>query len=241
MDPGRLQVPIDIGAGPAVVLLHGYAMRPQTYAATAELLARGCRVVVPDLFAVRTPWRYERMVELLGATLDDMGIHRASMIGHSFGGGIQLGYAAAHPERVEELVFSDTLAVSAEWGLADEAVRHPFRLLRLATTQAASAFALQWLSHPRQLVQAAWWGFTSQRDGDMDAIARLAIPAHVLWANRDSILPRGDGRRFAERLRATFTVAWSEDGRRVDHDWMFQDPKLFVEHLRHLDLHCFTV
>jgi pimeloyl-ACP methyl ester carboxylesterase len=235
---GRLRVPVDLGSGPAIVILHGYGMLPRTYAGTAELLATSCRVVVPDLMAVPAPWRYDDVLDRLLATFDGLHLERVSMIGHSFGGGIELGLAARQPDRVTELVFSDTLAVSAEWGLADEALRHPFGLLRLATTQAAAAFATQWRRHPRQMAEAAWWGFRSRRMGDIDAIASAGIPAHVLWANRDSIIPRSEGRRFAERLHADFVVARSSDGRPVDHDWMFQDPELFVEHLRLLGLRC---
>ena len=72
--------------------------------------------------------------------------------------------------------------------------------------------------------------------GMVEAVADAGIRAHVLWANRDSILPRADGRRFAERLGATFTVAVAPDGRAVDHDWMFEDPDLFVAHLRKLGI-----
>ncbi|HZU78805.1 MAG TPA: alpha/beta hydrolase, partial [Acidimicrobiales bacterium] len=169
-------------------------------------------------------------------TLDALGLERITCIGHSFGGGLEVGFAGDHPERVEELVFSDTLAVSEEWGLADEALRHPLGLLQLATPQAASAFALSWALHPRQMVAAAWWGFRSRRHDHVEAIAEAGIPAHVLWANRDSILSQQDGRQFAKALGASFTVASSAEGRPIDHDWMFQDPELFLEHLDALDL-----
>lgn len=218
------------------MLLQGFGMRPDTYRATADVLASGARVVIPDLFAVRGPWRYRRVLDAFVATLDDLGLDRVSMIGHSFGGGIELGFAASYPERVVELVFSDTLAVSEEWGLADEALRRPWGLVRLATWPAATAFVSQWLAHPRQMLSAAWWGFRSTRYGAISVVAERGIPAHVLWANRDSILPRADGREFAERLGATFTVAHSPDGRPIDHDWMFQNPRLFVAHLQALGL-----
>ena len=236
-----LPVPIDVGSGTAVVLLHGYGMRPITYRGTAELLAEGgagrpCRVIVPNLFSLRGRWSFGRVVNAFTATLDRHGIERATLIGHSFGGGIELGFAASYPKRVEELVFSDTLALSEEWGLADEAVRHPFGLLRLATAPAAFAFATQALFHPSQMAMAAWWGFTSKRTSFIDAVAAAGIPAHVLWANRDSIIPRSDGEEFAACLHATFTVAHASDGRWIDHDWMFQDPQLFVAHLRALRL-----
>jgi pimeloyl-ACP methyl ester carboxylesterase len=218
------------------VLLHGYGMRPFVYRHTADLLAPRCRVLIPDLFSVRGPWEHHRIIGAVATTLDELGLERVSLIGHSFGGGIELGFAARHPARVIELVFSDTLAVAEEWGLADEALRHPWGLLHLVTAPAAAAFASQWITHPRQMVDGAWWGFRSTRDRPIDAVCKAAVPAHVLWASRDSILSRPDGEEFAKRLGATFTVAKSQDGRPVDHDWMFQNPRLFVAHLLELGL-----
>jgi hypothetical protein len=58
----------------------------------------------------------------------------------------------------------------------------------------------------------------------------------VLWVTRDSILPRSDGEQLARRLGAGSTVSRSPDGRAVDHDWMFQNPGLFVAHLEALRL-----
>ena len=232
----KLNVPINAGDGPPVVVLHGFAMRPATYEGLVRLLDKRCRVYVPDLFAVRGRWSFSKVLDAFVATVDALGLDRFSLIGHSFGGGIELAFASRLPERVVELVFSDSLAASREWGLAAEVLRHPVRLLRLATPTAATAFARTCVEHPRQLADAAWWGFTSGRESDSAEIARACLPAHVLWANRDSILSRSDGIRFAEELRATFTVA-SGPGRRVfDHDWMFQQPGDFFAHLEELKL-----
>ena len=179
------------------------------------------------------------MLDSFTATLDHLGLERVSMIGHSFGGAIELGFASRFAQRVVELVFSDTLAVSREWGLAEEALRHPEHLVRLATPKATSAFARNWIEHPRQLFDAAWWAFTSGRDSAAGDVARAGIPAHVLWANRDSVLSRSDGERFARELGASFTVASAPDGRAIDHDWMFQQPRLFFDHLCTLGLTVF--
>lgn len=229
-------MPVDTGSGPPVVLLHGYAMQPATYGRLADILGRRCRVVIPDLFAVPGRWDYDEVVDAVAATVDRLGLDRVTMLAHSFGGGVQLGFASRFPDRVVELVFSDTLGMSHEWGLADEALRHPVRLLRLATPAAAAAFARSWMSHPRQLVAAGWWGFTSRRDGESRAIADAGLPAHVLWANRDSVLSRQDGAEFARSLHASFTIATAPDRRPVDHDWMFQQPAVFARHLDRLDL-----
>jgi len=233
-DP-TLEVPLDVGQGEPLVILHGFGMRPDTYGGLARLLAERCRVLIPDLFALRGRWRYEDVVGALAATLEQRGLERVTLVGHSFGGGIELGYASRHPHRVRELVFSDTLAVAREWRLSTEVARHPTRLLRLATPRASVSFLRCWVDHPRQLADAAWWAFTSARERDSRAVARAGIPAHVLWANRDSVLSRPDGMRFAEELGATFTVAARSDGRPVDHDWMFLRPDLFVTVLDDID------
>jgi pimeloyl-ACP methyl ester carboxylesterase len=236
----QLDVLIDSGSGAPLVLLHGFAMRPATYGRLAELLAARCRVLVPDLFDVPGQWRYAKVVDALTATLDHLGLERISLLGHSFGGAIALGFASQHPDRVTELVCSDSLAASREWSLADEVLQHPVRLVRLATPTATKAFVRTWIDHPRQLVDAAWWGFTSGRETSSEVVARAGIPSHVLWANRDSILSRADGENFAQELNATFTVASAANGQSLDHDWMFQQPDVFFDHLDALGLKVLT-
>ena len=114
----QLDIPIDRGTGPPLVLLHGFAMRPATYGRLADLLASRCRVVVPDLFDVSGRWRYTKVIDSLTAALHHLGLERFSLLGHSFGGGIALGLAQQHPDCVVELVLSDSLAVDREWQLA---------------------------------------------------------------------------------------------------------------------------
>ncbi|MFZ0665659.1 MAG: alpha/beta hydrolase [Acidimicrobiales bacterium] len=232
----KLQVPIDIGDGAPIVVLHGFAMKPATYGRLAKVLAERCRVVIPDLFAIRGKWSYEDVLAGFTSVLDDRGLDRVTLLGHSFGGGIELGFAAKYPERVVELVFSDTLADSREWGLATEALRHPAHIMWLATPQATRAFAANAVEHPRQLIGAGLWAFRSTRALQIQEIARRHIPSHVLWANRDSILSRPDGQNFARDLGADFTLASPTDRKVVDHDWMFEQPDLFVRQLEKLDL-----
>jgi pimeloyl-ACP methyl ester carboxylesterase len=231
-----LDVPIDFGDGPPVVILHGFAMKPDTYRDLVRLLAPKCRVVVPDLFAVRGGWSYDRVLDAFTSALDQLDLDRVTMIGHSFGGSIELGFASRFPKRVVELVFSDTLAVSREWRLASEAMSHPSRIVELASRKSVGAFVRSWVTHPRQLTDAALWAFTSDREYDARECAKAGLRSHVLWANRDSILSRSDGMRFADELGAGFTVAFAPDRRPVDHDWMFEDPELFFHHLDELGL-----
>jgi pimeloyl-ACP methyl ester carboxylesterase len=225
-----------MGAGAPIVLLPGFAMSPSVYRRTAALLAQRARVVVPDIYRLHGRWRCDEIVAALAALVDDFAFERVTIIGHSFAGGIELEFATAHLERVEELVFCDTLAMSREWSLAREALRHPLRLRWLATPSATRAFVGTVVPHARQIVEAAWWGFTSDRDDDIEQIARSGIPAHVLWANRDSVLARVDGEAFARELGASFDVVDAPRNVPIDHDWMFENAELFVRHLDQLPL-----
>ena len=202
----------------------------------AQRLADRARVVIPDLFDVPGWWGYERALDCLELTLDDVGASRVSLLGHSFGGALELGLAARCPERIVECVFGDTLGVNRQLGLAKEAV-HPVEILRMATRPAASAFVRSWLTRPLPLATAALWAFVDDREAEIDAVACAGLPCHVLWAGRDTVLSQADGREFARRLHADFTVAEGPPGYGpIDHDWMFDDPELFAGHLAKLGL-----
>jgi pimeloyl-ACP methyl ester carboxylesterase len=236
----RLLSYLELGAGPPVVILPGYAMRPWTYRAVGTLLASRCRVIIPDLFDCEGPWRPQTVVEELKTTLDYLEADHVTLIGHSFGGAVELEFTVAYPRSVIELVFTDTLAMSREWMLAAEALR-PMHLVWMATPVAIASFVDSWLKHPRQLVDAAWWGFRSDRREHVGTVAGMDLPCHVLWADRDSLLSRPDGRQFAADLGASFHVVRSAQGGRIDHDWMYRHPELFVAELDKLGLRALAV
>jgi pimeloyl-ACP methyl ester carboxylesterase len=129
------------------------------------------------------------------------------------------------------------LGVKERFGLAQEALHNPLGILAMATPPAASAFFQTVITHPLQLAQAALWGFASDREPDIERVVAAEIPCHVLWANRDTLLARSDGQEFARRLHASFTVA---SGPTVTHDWMFETPELFAQHLARLGLHALS-
>ena len=130
-------------------------------------------------------------------------------------------------DRVADIVFVDTLALSREWTLAREAL-HPINLARMASPGAAVDFISSWVTHPMELAGAAWWAFTSDRNAEMKVVAASGIRAHVLWADRDGLLSRPDGKAFARKMGASFTVVHCPKLGPIDHDWMFRNPTLFV-------------
>ena len=99
----------DIGAGPALILLHaGVADRRMWSDHLAPLAASGHRVIAPDLpgFGDATlpssgavaPW--DDLLE----TMDALGVERAGLVGNSLGAAVALAVGVLAPERATTLV-----------------------------------------------------------------------------------------------------------------------------------------
>src|SRR5215207_1010858 len=98
------------GDGPVLLLLHGIANSSETWEPVAADLAEHFTVVAPDLLghgASATPrGDYSLGAHASGArdVLTALGIERATVVGHSLGGGIAMQFAYQFPERSERLV-----------------------------------------------------------------------------------------------------------------------------------------
>lgn len=98
------------GDGPAIVLIHGMAGSSETWLPIMSEVARCGRVLAPDLLghgaSAKPPGDYS--LGALAAGLRDLlvtlGHDRASIVGHSLGGGVAMQFAYQFPERCERLV-----------------------------------------------------------------------------------------------------------------------------------------
>lgn len=98
------------GSGPALLLVHGMAGSAATWKHVLARLARDYTVIAPDLLGhgksdkPRTDYSLGAFAAGLRDLLVALGIERATVVGHSLGGGIAMQMAYQHPERVERLV-----------------------------------------------------------------------------------------------------------------------------------------
>lgn len=215
------------GHGESVVLFHGYGLAPQVYRGTIDLLAERCRVLAPYWLAVHGRWTYERALGALLATIEEHEVRRAHFVAHSYGGGLAVGLAARHPHRVRSLVLADSIALSERVRLAR--AMPGSHLLRMASARSAFYWVRSWLGHPVDMLRMSWWGFSSSKSAEIDAVVEAEIRCHVLWAETDSLLSHEEGERFAKRLGCSLTRVHNPDGAGpIDHDWMFAWPALFV-------------
>ena len=96
---------------PAVLLLHGFGASLQTWDVWAQGLSTTHRVIRIDLpgSGLSPPdpdrdYTDARSLQMLVRLLDDLGVPRASVVGHSMGGRIAWTFAARHPELTDKLV-----------------------------------------------------------------------------------------------------------------------------------------
>jgi pimeloyl-ACP methyl ester carboxylesterase len=114
VDVGEVELHVaEAGAGPPLILLHGWPQHWWCWRRLIPRLAASYRVLAPDLrgwgWSDAPPGDYEKATfarDLL-ALIDHEGIDRARVVGHDWGGFAGFLLALRHPERVERLVALD--------------------------------------------------------------------------------------------------------------------------------------
>jgi pimeloyl-ACP methyl ester carboxylesterase len=148
------------GSGPVVLLIHGIAGTSEQWAGVAPVLAERFTVVAPDLLghgeSAKPQGDYSLGAYAAGMRdlLIALGHRRATVVGHSLGGGVAMQFVYEYP------VFAERLIVVSSGGLGPEV--HP--LLRAATLPGAE-LVLPLLVHARVLGAGAAVGQVLSRLG----------------------------------------------------------------------------
>jgi pyruvate dehydrogenase E2 component (dihydrolipoamide acetyltransferase) len=99
------------GEGPPLILLHGFGGDINIWVFNQEALSEAGRTV----YAIDLPGHgqsskdvgegdLDSFVEVVAGLMDEMGIEKAHLIGHSMGGAVAGSFAFAHPDQVASLV-----------------------------------------------------------------------------------------------------------------------------------------
>lgn len=234
---GRLVHVEQAGEGEPVVLLHGFGASTYTWRRVIPALARSYRVLAADLYGFGATERprdfasYTRggQAGLVLALLDRLGIERAHLVGHSYGGAISLWLADRHPERLRSLVLVDSAAPTYPNDRRSRIARvKPLAWLFLrgfALTPRWIQKALEMSVADRSLVtpelvrgylsplrvegvDAAFHGLTAplpEPDGPEVDLARITLPTLGIWGTEDRLVAVADGKREVLRMpRGTF-------------------------------------
>jgi len=184
------------GEGPTVVLIHGMINSSRHWGDVAERLAPTHRVIAPDLIGhgdSATP-RGDYSLGAHAASIRDLlvtlGVERATLVGHSLGGGVAMQFFYQFPQMVERL------ALVSSGGLGQEVSP----LLRGAALPGSAAL-LRLATNRRLVAGLAGAGATLRRRGVAGGVYMQAT-ARALAPLRDP----GSRRAFLQTLRAVIDV-----------------------------------
>jgi pimeloyl-ACP methyl ester carboxylesterase len=184
------------GSGPPIVLIHGMLNSSSHWRAVALNLANEYTVIAPDLIghgdsaAPRGDYSLGAHAASIRDLLAAIGIDRASIVGHSLGGGVAMQFFYQFPQRVERLV------LVSSGGLGRE-VKPTLRSAALPGVSALLALTIR----PRVLAALAGTG-ARMRERGMGAGVYLQAAARAMRP-----LQSADARAaFLHTLRAVIDV-----------------------------------
>ena len=244
------------GSGEPLVLLHGFGGSTYSWRKVMPALAQAHRVVAIDLNGFgytqrpRSAAAYTRegQVDLVLGVMDTLGIDRAHLFGHSYGGGLSLFLASRHPERLRTLVLVDSSAptypedrrsrvasfrplanlfvhaVALQPSMIRRALRHSFYDDSQITPELVEAYL------DRLLVQGAddaFYGLTKPRaaPGPPVELEAIRVPTLAVWGAEDELVSRASGQRATARIPGSEFVVIEQCG----HIPMEEKPEEFLQ------------
>ncbi len=136
---------VQAGSGPVLLLVHGMAGNCENWRAVVGPLARTHTVIAPDLpgHGESEPGGGDYSLGSLASGLRDLllalGHDRATLVGHSLGGGIAMQFTYQFPEMVERLVLVSSGGLGPDVSLVLRAAALPGADLFIAATAAAGS------------------------------------------------------------------------------------------------------
>lgn len=242
------------GTGEPVVLLHGFGASTYSWRKVMPELAKSYRVVAIDLNGFgyterprdRASYTREGQGRLVLGVLDALGIERAHVFGHSYGGGLTLYLASRHPERFLSMVLVDSSAPTYSDDRRNRAAAlRPLSVLFVRSVALRANAIRRSLERSfwddskvtPELVQAyldrlkvegvgdAYVGLTAPAPpGERVDLRKIDVPALILWGAHDEIIAPSGGRRAAEMLPRASFVLMEESG----HLPMEEEPEAFL-------------
>ena len=217
------------GHGVPLVVVHGFTAEGFLYAQTLQrLVAKGFKVVAVDMAGhggtqglPLSGGHLGDYAHLMGRVIEELGIRRSILAGHSMGGRVAAQLAAQQPDRAVAALLIDAI-VGDQWDLMVNVFRfNPFLLAPMGAALALDAISTIPLRDPRQAMKlgkllaptlaghatrpwrlvgpAASILRTKGSRGILDALALEEVPTFVLHGDRDLIVPFATAKSAAKR------------------------------------------
>ncbi len=120
---------LDVGAGPPIILIHGFGGSMWQWEHQQHALSQHFRVLTLDLPGAglsdkpEIDYLPDQMLDFFVGFMDAVKIPQATLVGNSMGAGLAIGMVLAHPTRVAKLVLIDGLPQHVMEKLTSPSVR----------------------------------------------------------------------------------------------------------------------
>ena len=219
---GHRRAYVRAGSGPVVLLLHGLGCDHTTWGPVIDSLSRTHTVIAPDLLGhgssdkPRADYSVGGYANGMRDLLTVLGIDTATVVGHSFGGGVAMQFGYQYPERTERLVLVGSGGLGPEVNPAIRVITPPgFQQvmgvlaapgLRHVATTTMRVLARTGISQLRDLGEVAAI-YDSFKDPSARAAIRHVVRAVVDW--KGQIVTMADRAYLTEAM--PMCVIWGAD------------------------------
>jgi pimeloyl-ACP methyl ester carboxylesterase len=252
--PDGTSVPVALAgdpAGPPILLLHGYTDSWRSYEEILEGLPAGHFAVAPtyrghgDADRPASGYTVDGLVADVVAVLDQLGIDRAFVVGHSLGATVALRLAVDHPERVTGVVLEAAFAgFAANPGVqelaavvaelvdpVDPELAEEFQAGTIHQPIAPERFAT-FVAETRKVSAHVWRGVMEGllNDDVLWGVETIAVPTTLLWGAHDAYVARADQDVIAGLVPGARIEVYEDAG----HALHWEQPTRFVADIERL-------
>ena len=237
------------GRGTPLVLVHGFPLDHHLWDEVVPLLEDTFDVILPDLrgfgesTTVDSPYGMDELASDIAGLLEQLGIQKAAIAGHSMGGYVALAFARLYPNRVSGLglVSSQVLADPPERkegrykSAADVSANGIGSVVetmtpKFTTDERLQAYARRSMEHQSPAAYIGALKAMAERADSIPLLAALQVPVVVIHGDADSLIPLDRAREIKAALPQAHLVEISGAG----HMPMMEAKEKTAEALRYL-------
>ena len=237
------------GTGKPLVLVHGYPLDHTIWDEVRPLLESDFDLILPDLRGfgesdvVETQYKMVDMAADIAGLLDELGIEKTAIAGHSMGGYVALAFANAYPKRMAGLglVASQAPADPPErkqgrYEAAEEIMKTGVQPVadgmsgKLTPDERVQAYVRGLIAkqHPAGLAGAL--KAMAERDDSTSSLSSFQYPVVVIHGEADELIPV----QRAQEVKSAISQATLMELSGVGHMPMMEDSQATITTLKKL-------
>ncbi|HEX2271390.1 MAG TPA: alpha/beta fold hydrolase [Pyrinomonadaceae bacterium] len=234
--------------GEPIILLHGFTDSWLSYSTVLPLLDRKYRVYILDQRGhgesdrPASGYALREFADDVIAFMDVMGIHQATIVGHSMGSFVAQHVAVAAPDRVKRLVLSGSATTTRIPAVSDlqrdvNALKDPVpeKFVRdfqvgMAFQPLAEDFLKAVIKESLNLPARVWREIVAEMMSPKAQVelAKIKVPTLILWGDKETVFPRSEQDLLLAALPNARLKVYEDTG----HSMHWERPERFAKDLQ---------